>query len=163
MNRTLLAVTLFFTVTLLHAYSSAQEAKPDPAAAKHEQELAEAGEKLVDRVCGECHNVDEITSRRTAKEWSDTVTSMADRGAIATDEEFTTIKRYLGRYFGIVRLNSATAEELSAVLGLSPRDAQAVVEHRKKNGRFVDAAALLKVAGVDKAKIEEQPQALRFD
>ena len=82
--------------------------------------------------------------------------------ASATDEQFATVKRYLTRYFGIVSVNTATAEELSAVLGLSAKDAKAIVEHRKVHGKFADTAALLKVAGIDKTKIEAQPEALVF-
>ena len=69
----------------------------------------------------------------------------------------------LTRYYGIVRVNAASAEELSAVLGLPPKVAAAVVEYRTAHGKFADIAALLKVEGVDKAKLEEQPEALRFD
>ena len=77
---------------------------------------------------------------------------MITRGAPATDEQFATVKRYLTRYFAIVSVNTAPAEELSAVLGLSPRDAGAIVEYRKVHGGFADIAALLKVEGIDKAK-----------
>ena len=63
----------------------------------------------------------------------------------------------------IVRVNSATPEELSAVLGLPAKVAAAVVDYRKEHGNFTDVAGLLKVDGVDKAKLEEQPEALRFD
>jgi competence ComEA-like helix-hairpin-helix protein len=49
------------------------------------------------------------------------------------------------------------------VLGFSAKDAQAIVEYRTAHGKFADAAALAKVPGIDKAKIEEQPDAMRFD
>jgi DNA uptake protein ComE-like DNA-binding protein len=49
------------------------------------------------------------------------------------------------------------------VLGLPPKVAAAVVEYRTANGKFADITALEKVAGIDKAKLEEQPEALRFD
>lgn len=89
--------------------------------------------------------------------------NMAGRGTQATDEQFAIVRRYLTRYFGSVSVNAATAEELSAVMGFSAKDAQAIVEYRKVHGRFADVDALLKVAGIDKTKIEEQPEALRFD
>jgi competence ComEA-like helix-hairpin-helix protein len=49
------------------------------------------------------------------------------------------------------------------VLGLSAKDANAIVEYRKAHGNFTDLASLEKVEGVDKAKLEEQPEALRFN
>jgi competence ComEA-like helix-hairpin-helix protein len=140
-----------------------QNAKPDPAALK-DDELLRAGEETTERVCGECHAVDEVTvTRRAPRDWSDMVNAMMDRGATATTDEVALIKRYLTRSFGLVRVNTATAEDLAAVLGLAARDAEAVVTHRAANGRFADAAALLKVPGIDRTKIDTQPEALRFD
>ena len=60
-------------------------------------------------------------------------------------------------------MNSATPEELSAVLGLPAKVAAAVVDYRKAHGNFTDVGRIAKVDGVDKAKLEEQPDALRFD
>ena len=111
-----------------------------------------------------CHPIPEITrTRHTWPEWHDAVLRMAALGMGATDEELTTIKLYMTRYYGIVKVNTATAAELSAVLGVSSKDAAAIVEYRKANGNFADAAALLKVEGIDKAKITDQPEALRFN
>ena len=49
------------------------------------------------------------------------------------------------------------------MLGLPPKVAAAVVEYRTANGKFTDLAGLAKVDGVDKAKLEEQPEAIKFD
>jgi competence ComEA-like helix-hairpin-helix protein len=132
--------------------------------AAEEDEFATAAEATMERVCIACHPFENITkTRRTVREWSDQVTTMAQRGAPGTEPEFTLVRKYLTRYYGIVRVNSASAEELSAVLGLPPKVATAVVEYRTANGKFADIAALEKVEGIDKAKLEEQPEALRFD
>ena len=132
--------------------------------AAEEDEFATAAEATIERVCITCHPFETITkTRRTVREWNDQVTTMAQRGAPGTDPDFTLVKKYLTRYYGIVRVNTASAEELSAVLGLPPKVAAAVVEYRTANGKFADIAALEKVEGVDKAKLEEQPEALRFD
>lgn len=135
------------------------------ASVQAEEELARVGEEMTDRVCStSCHTLEDITrTRRTARDWNDMVISMANRGAEATDEQFATIRQYLTRYFGRVSVNTASAEELSAVLGLSSKDAKAIVEHRKTHGKFADAASLLKVQGIDKTRIEAQPDALRFN
>jgi competence ComEA-like helix-hairpin-helix protein len=129
-----------------------------------EDEFVTAAEATLERVCIFCHPFENITkTRRTVREWNDQVTTMAQRGAPGTEPDFTLVKKYLTRYYGIVRVNTASAEELSAVLGLPPKVAAAVVEYRTAHGKFTDIAALEKVEGVDKAKLEEQPEALRFD
>ena len=131
---------------------------------KEEEEFVKVTEATMERVCVACHPFENIIkTRRTLPEWNDQVTQMAQRGAPGTETDFTLVKKYMARYYGIVRVNTASAEELSAVLGLPPKVAAAVVEYRTANGRFADLAALEKVAGIDKAKLEEQPEAIRFD
>ena len=136
------------------------------AAAQTEDDdaFAEATEPVVERVCVQCHTVENFTKkRRTAKEWNDVVNAMQGRGAVATDAEFKNIKRYMTRYFGLVQINVAPAEEIAAVLGLSPKAAAAVVDYRNAHGKFTDLASLEQVEGIDKDKIEEQPQAIAFN
>ena len=139
----------------------------DATRAEHaqlEEELAQLGEETTERACSECHAVDEVTgTRRTRRDWSDMVDTMAARGVTVTDAELATVKRYLARYFGVVAVNTASAEDLTAVLGLSPQDAGRIVEYRNKNGKFADLKALLAVPGIDRTKIEAQPEALRFN
>ena len=130
---------------------------------KEEEERAAAVEETMDRACRMCHPIENVTRmRRTVREWADVLTTMQGRGASATEEEFEAIHWYLNRYFGVVRVNNATVDELAAVLGLTAKDAQAIVEYRKAHGNFADLAALMKIEGIDKAKLEEQPDALRF-
>jgi competence ComEA-like helix-hairpin-helix protein len=129
-----------------------------------EEEFSKAAEDTIERVCILCHPFENIVkTRRTVREWNDQVTTMAQRGAPGTEPDFALIKKYLTRYYGIVRVNTATADELTSVLGLSPKAAAAVVEYRTAHGKFADLDGLAKVEGVDKAKLEEQPEALRFD
>ena len=131
---------------------------------QEEDEFVKVTESTMERVCVACHPFENIIkSRRTLPEWNDQVTQMAMRGAPGTETDFALVKKYMARYYGIVRVNSATAEELSAVLGLPSKVAAALVEYRTKNGRFTDLASLMKVEGVDKAKLEENLDALRFD
>jgi competence ComEA-like helix-hairpin-helix protein len=129
-----------------------------------EEEFVKVTEATLERVCVACHPFENIIkTRRTVPEWNDQVTNMAMRGAPGTETDFTLVKKYLARYYGVIKVNSATAEELSAVLGFSSKTAAAVVEYRKTNGNFTDLASLTKVEGVDKAKLEENADALRFD
>jgi competence ComEA-like helix-hairpin-helix protein len=132
--------------------------------AAEEEQFAAAAEATLERVCIACHPFENITkARRTARDWTDQVIAMAQRGAPGSEPEFTLVTKYLTRYYGVVGVNTASADDLSAVLGLPPKVAAAVVEYRGANGRFTDIASLGKVAGVDKAKLEEQAGAIRFD
>jgi competence protein ComEA len=173
----LVAASLILAVTVATTGAARQNAGTEPTSAQQppaasqtpptpqeEEEFARAGEAMTERICATaCHTSEKVyTKRRTARDWADVITQMAGRGAPATDEQFATVKRYLTRYFAIVSVNSAPAEELSAVLGLSPKDARAIVEYRKVHGNFADIAALLKVEGIDKARIEADPDALIF-
>jgi competence ComEA-like helix-hairpin-helix protein len=148
---------------------AAQTAKPAPqspasAAPEDEDAFAAKAEETMEKVCITCHPFEQITrARRTDREWKELLARMAILGAAANEQQFAMVKKYLVRWYGLVRVNTATAAELSAVLGLSIKDGAAIVAYRKANGKFANAAALAKVEGIDKAKIEEQPEALRFD
>ena len=170
------AFTMFVT-GLAASASRTPQAKPagkvDPAimnksvgemTSEEEGQFSDAAEATIERVCIACHPFENIIkTRRTVREWNDQVLVMKGRGAPGTDPDFVTIKKYLIRYYGIVRVNAATTEELTSVLGLSPKAASAVVEYRTAHGRIPDVDTFLRIDGVDKAKIEEQPEALRFD
>ena len=147
---------------------SIQARKPAPQTAAQKAEAEEAAavaaEELTAKVCLTCHPWEQITiARRTPREWTETVASMSARGAVGTKQQLSTITKFLTRYYGVVRVNTATAEELSAVLGLSAKDAAAVVAYRKVHGKFANAAALAKVDGIDKSRLEEQPEAIRYN
>jgi len=171
------AVMLLVAAIATSASTSASQAKApakpqSPALTKsvgeltpdEETEFSDAAEKTMERVCIACHPFENIVkTRRTPKEWSDQVTVMAQRGAPGTEPDFALVKKYLTRWYGIVRVNTASAEELTSVLGLSPKAAAAVVEYRTAHGKIPDLETLTKIDGVDKAKLEEQPEALRFN
>jgi competence protein ComEA len=141
---------------------------PDPPVrdltAAEEDAWAVAAEETTTTVCGQCHPIPEITrTRRTWRQWNDSVVTMGALGAPATEAQLTTVKLYMTRYYGAVNVNTASIAELSAVLGLSSKESAAIVEYRKANGRFANAEALAKVEGIDKSKLEEQAQAIRFE
>lgn len=143
---------------------------PDPAAQspakalQDEEAFALLGEETTEKVCIVCHPWENITrTRRTLRDWDIMVVSMAARGAQGTEEQFTTVKKFLTRYYGMVRVNTAPAAEIAAVLGLTAKDAAAVVEYRKANGKFADTTALGKVSPIVKSKVDEQPEAVIFE
>src|SRR6202008_4604275 len=97
-------------------------------------------------VCSGCHDVDSIyTARKTQRQWDEVVVDMATRGADGNAAQLALIKRYLTRTYGVVAGNAAPAAEIAAVLGLSAKDAAAIVAHRTANGDFADRAALARV------------------
>jgi competence ComEA-like helix-hairpin-helix protein len=136
---------------------------PQDTAVQGDDELAKTGEPIVSEMCGSnCHGLDNLEVRRSVNEWNSLITQMIDRGLSASDKDLAIILQYLKRFHGIVAVNIAPAAEFSAVLGLSPKDAQAVVDYRAAHGKFADVAALKQVPEIDKTKIDEQPEALRF-
>lgn len=166
------AALVLATTIALRATSSMEhvDQSPQTAATKAtteaqaEEAFAILGEETTEKTCITCHPWENITTkRRTLREWGDVVINMTQRGAQGTDKQFTIVTKFLTRYYGVVDVNTAPAEEISAVLGLSARDATAIVEHRKTHGKFTDAATLAKVQGIDRTKLEEQPEALRFN
>ena len=78
-------------------------------------------------------------------------------------DEFATVRQYLTRHYGTVSVNSAPAADLVAVLGLSTKDAEAVVAYRTAHGKFATIDDLRKVPGLEKIKLDDQAEALRFD
>jgi competence ComEA-like helix-hairpin-helix protein len=151
------------TATADPSESSPITSRPSPLS--DPDEFAEVGEAMTAKLCyTECHGWDEVYSvRRTVREWDMVVRDMAGRGVVGTRAQMALVREYLSWSFGLVAVNSAGADELAAVIGISKSDAEAIVAHREANGRFADIAALLEVPGIDKPTIEEQAYALHFD
>jgi competence protein ComEA len=160
----LLLATSIGTRATSEAPGRAPAAAQAAEASKDEEAFAALGEKTTEKACLVCHPWENIVElRRTVTQWDEVVTNMAQRGAPATPEELAIVTKFLARYYGLLHVNSASAEEFSTVLGLSAKDAQAIVGHRKTHGKFADVAALTGVEGIDTKKIEEQVDALIFD
>jgi competence ComEA-like helix-hairpin-helix protein len=115
------------------------------------------------RVCGDCHDVQRTTSRRRVRaEWLDTIRQMIEDGAEASDEEYDVILEFLVSNFGAVAINSAKADDLVKVLGISRKDADAIVAFRTVSGNFANIDAIKNVPDIDFAKIEQNKASLRF-
>jgi competence protein ComEA len=135
------------------------------AAAGVAQEPPAAKSKAAfERVCSGCHKLDSATSsRRTREQWQDTIEAMISKqGAKIGDEEFGPILDYLVAAYGKVNVNKATADEMVEVVGVSLKEAEAIVKYRKDNGGFEDFDALGKVPGVDRNKLEKSREAIAF-
>jgi competence protein ComEA len=143
---------------------------PPPAAhTQHSTELPPgAGRDTVMKVCSKCHSPNILVANpRNRQGWEDTITKMSGLGAMATDDEFTEILEYLAKNVNPevsakVNVNKATAAELQSGLDLAPKDAEAVVAYRTKNGDFKTIDDLKKVPEIDAKKLDDKKDKLDF-
>jgi competence ComEA-like helix-hairpin-helix protein len=120
--------------------------------------------QAVEKVRSGCHEMDTVIMvRRTKIGWEEMVSDMAARGATGSDEELSALVRYLMEFFGKVNVIAAPAEDLEKLLGLEGKEAQAIVDHREKNGKFKDLEHLKKVPGVSGEKLEEKQPSIAFN
>jgi len=127
------------------------------------------GKATTVKVCGACHAPELVMSRReTADGWNALVDDMVERGAKGTDEEFGQVVDYLAANFpktaagAKINVNQASAKELSAGLGISEKQAHAVVEYREAKGKFKSIEDLLRVPDIDAASITANKNKIEF-
>jgi competence protein ComEA len=119
--------------------------------------------ELFIQMCNRCHDASRITAiRRTKTEWEEVLAKMVERGATGTEDEFQRVFEYLRRHYGKVYINTAKTDEITTSLGLSAKDADAILAYRKANGAFQDFDALKKVPGIDLKVLEEHKDAVAF-
>jgi competence ComEA-like helix-hairpin-helix protein len=123
------------------------------------------GEQATGAVCLNCHGWDAIFGgpRQTPGQWDFIVSDMVGRGAQGTPEQLDLIRRYLKWVWGVVWINSATAQDLAAVTGMPEEDAKAVIAWREEHGAFADLESLKEVPGIDPDAIDEQADAIKFN
>ena|SRR5689334_1440836 len=115
------------------------------------------------RVCSSCHDAERIlATRRTRTQWEEVIEKMIDRGAEGTSDDFTTAEEYLLRVSGRVNVNRAATKDMVTVLGVTQKDADAIIEYRKANGEFKDFDSLAKVPGIDLEKLNKARDAVSF-
>jgi competence protein ComEA len=118
------------------------------------------GKEVVGKLCMVCHDSGNFRKARySSEEWSDSVADMVERGAKGTPEEIEAVVAYLAKNFGRgapVRINTAPFAEIKVVLGFTVAEVRALLEYREKNGDLKSFEELLKVPGIDAAKVEAQ-------
>src|SRR5712692_3218595 len=118
---------------------------------------------LFQRVCGTCHKPERaVSTRRTRQEWEETIDLMVEKGMKSSDEELTKVLDYLVGQYGRVNVNTAAAGDIAEVLGLTAKEAEAIVKYRKDAARFEEFDDLGKVPGVDLKKLEKRREAISF-
>jgi competence protein ComEA len=124
------------------------------------------GKETVGKICLGCHDSGNFRKARfTSEEWSDSVSDMVERGAAGTPEEIEQVVAYLAKNFGKgspVRINTAPFAEVKVVLGFTVAEARALLDYREKNGDLKSLEELLKVPGIDGAKVEAQKSRIEF-
>ena len=149
----LIASTLLAAAPFGHAQAQQPSSSPtdDPAA------------ELFSQMCSRCHDGARITAiRRTKSEWEDVLTKMIERGATGSEEDFLTVFGYLRRHHGKVYINTATLDEITTSLGLSQKDADAILAYRKAHGSFADFEAVKKVPDIDVKTLDAHRDAVAF-
>ena len=119
--------------------------------------------ELFMQTCNRCHDAARITAlRRTKTEWEEVINKMIERGATGSEEDFMTVFGFLRRHYGKVYINTAPTEEITTTLGLTNKDADAIVAFRKSNGNFADLDAVKKVPNIDVKVLEDHKDAVAF-
>src|SRR5215208_324530 len=100
-----------------------------------------AGKEATLQICGNCHEPDILFDHRQGRdEWVATIQKMITVGAEGTPEQFKEVLAYLAKNFGpaaaTVNVNQAAAAELESGLGLTAKEAAAIVKHRTDKGAF---------------------------
>jgi competence protein ComEA len=90
---------------------------------------------------------------------------MIEKGAEGTDAEIQVVVDYLVKYFGRdskLNVNKATVKDLETALKLSPKEAEAIVQYREKNGSFREWGDLVRVPDLDGKKLEAKKAEIGF-
>lgn len=148
------------TFTALSAASAGHASAQQPSSASPAEDPAN---ELFMQTCNRCHDAARITAlRRTKTEWEEVINKMIERGATGSEEDFMTVFGFLRRHYGKVYINTAATEELTASLGLTSKDADAIVAFRKTNGNFADLDSVKKVPNIDVKILEDHKDAVAF-
>ena len=131
----------------------------------HQQELPDGeGKQVFMNKCNACHPLDYATSaRRTRGQWNNVMREMEDMGATLSDEEKSSIVAYLTKNFGKISVNTAPDDELEKFLGLSSKDAKAIVAYRTDHGKFQSLDDLKKVPDIDAKLLDEKKDWISFN
>jgi competence ComEA-like helix-hairpin-helix protein len=125
------------------------------------------GKDLVENTCGSCHGLDVVVAQHATRDgWATIVDYMVSRGATGTPEEITAIVDYLAKNFPAAaaktNVNKASSMDLQMQLELTAKDADAIVKYRTDHGDFKDWDGLLKVPGIDTAKLTAKKDSVAF-
>jgi competence protein ComEA len=138
--------------------------------ASAQKDFPEGPEKeYVAQICLQCHEPSQLLNQRKSEaDWKQTVARMAQKGALATPEQYEAIAAYMAKNFPKqedstkVNMNRASAEEIADRIGLTPEEAKALVTYREKHGDYREWGEILVVYGVDGRKVEAARDRMSF-
>jgi competence ComEA-like helix-hairpin-helix protein len=87
---------------------------------------------------------------------------MVERGAELSEPETADVVAYLAKNFGKTNVNQAAPAQLEEALGLTEKEAQAIVSYREQNGDIKTLDQLKGVPGVSPDKIQAKAAAIAF-
>jgi competence protein ComEA len=135
--------------------TGAQEKSAAPEDAKAKATL--------EKMCVGCHELDVVTAtRRTQAGWQQNVEDMVSRGAEGSGQDGAAVVAYLTKFYGKVNVNTASQQQLQAVLELTDKEAQAIVAYRDRNGKIKDFDQLVSVPGVNAEKLKGNRSLIAF-
>jgi competence protein ComEA len=127
------------------------------------------GKELTVKTCDVCHGTDQIASKNKSEaDWRSTVIRMSQHGAKGSQDELEKIVSYLAANFGKkedpskVNVNTSGARDLETRLGLTAKEADAIVAFRAAHGNFREWGDLLVIYGVNGEKIEAVKDKMSF-
>lgn len=126
------------------------------------------GKAEAEKLCKQCHEMARAISPRLDRGgWEKSMTKMVAFGMKATDEEYALVLDYLVKHFPAedvprINVNTATAIQMESGLSLKRSQAAAVIAWRKEHGGFKSFEDLLKVPGLDAAKLEEKRDRITY-
>ena len=126
------------------------------------------GKAMTLQYCTQCHPSDMFSgTRNNPNGWDQTMATMTDKGITwASDADYATVLNYLSSCLGpalkTVNINKAAACEIAKMLAISPRQADAIVAYREKNGAFKDLDGVKKVEGLDPVSLDGKKDTITF-
>jgi competence ComEA-like helix-hairpin-helix protein len=122
------------------------------------------GKDVLERMCTNCHGLDQVTATRYAKKfWGNVVDDMVSKGAEGSDDDVNLVISYLSRNFGKpVNINTSTAKEIETGLSFTPAESEVVVKYRTDKGAFKSFEELQKVPGLRADLLDEQKKNIVF-
>jgi competence ComEA-like helix-hairpin-helix protein len=157
--RLAIAASALLISALFTATARSQSAEPPSAASPADAQ----GAALLVTMCNDCHDSARIVEkRRTKADWQNVLTKMIENGAAGDPKDFEALFAYLCRTHGEVHINDAPSDEIAATLGLSKKDADALVVYRTAHGAFSDFEAVTKVPDIDLKTLDAHKDAVVF-
>ena len=126
------------------------------------------GRVETERLCKNCHEIAKAVSvSQDRNGWTNSIVKMMGLGLQASDSDLEIVLDYLTEHFPAeelppINVNKARALQLESRMSLKRSEASAILKYRKEHGDFKSLEDLLKIPGIDTAKIEAKKDRLVF-